>query len=186
MAKRLNARERGVVLWARRLLQEKLCIVDTETTGIDTNDEVFQVAGVLIDGAVIREQKAWMVKPKRVIHPKAQEVTGVTPAMLADKPDLAEVWSDIATWMSGRVMVAYNADFDRRLLWQSCYQRGLTFAPRRFECAMLAYGNFYGQWDDYWGSYKLVKLNFACKRQGVVLDNAKLLLALSDLEVARV
>jgi DNA polymerase-3 subunit epsilon len=54
-------------------------------------------------------------------------------------------------------VVIYNAEFDTRLLDQTCQRYGLdvlTDGGIKFECAMLWYAQFVGDWSDYHGGYR--------------------------------
>ena len=74
--------------------------------------------------------------------------------MVADAPAMASAWAAIDTIIGGKTIVAYNADFDKRLLEQS----GADTKKHTFDCAMRQYAKFVGEWAEWKGEYKWQKL----------------------------
>ena len=95
--------------------------IDTETTGVSNEDEVIQVAAILVDPVdfQILDRFETLVKADRPIHPKAQEVHGISAEMLQDKPTMQQVWQDstLSGWVQqSSVVLGHNVVFDIRML----------------------------------------------------------------------
>lgn len=132
-------------------------IIDTETTGLSGRDEVIEIAIIRPNGdAVFRSH----IKPpkRRKMPPEAEKIHGITLAFLKDKPTLADVWAGIERAVHGKILIAYNAEFDERLLRQTCKKYDLPALKNKWECAMLHYAAWVGEWNDYRNDYKWQKL----------------------------
>ena len=165
------------------MLTTRPLFLDTETTGLDRRAEVCQIAIVDYDGAVLLDT---LVKPPRRIPPDATAIHGITNAQVASAPTFAEILPQLDDLFYNRNVVIYNADYDVRLLRQSARAHGLTFEPRaQFHCAMVAYAQFHGEWDDYRGSYRWVKLGGALQNLGIDATGVALHTALADAEMTR-
>ena len=64
-----------------------------------------------------------------------------------------------------RDVIVYNATYDRRMLHQSTERAGLPKVPWKsfseWWCAMEAFAEIYGEWNDYHGNYRWQKLTTA-------------------------
>lgn len=139
-----------VVTWAKGL--GNFMVVDTETTGLDGDAEIIQIGIIDQDGAV---QLSSYVKPQEPIIEggKAHRVNGISNAMVASAPSFADLYPQIAALLAGRTVVAYNVDFDRRMLAQSCRRYRLELFEASWHCAMVAYAEWFGAWSNYRHSY---------------------------------
>lgn len=98
-----------------------VCIIDTETTGLDTNkDEIIELGYMLIEydqhGRFFDVIKRFnqLQQPSVPITPEITKITGITDEDLEGKSiDWNEVVSDIST---ASLLVAHNAQFDRKML----------------------------------------------------------------------
>lgn len=165
---------RKVAKWALGLVEHKegFVVIDTETTGTGTRDEVVQLGVIEYVEGEINVLLECLIKPLHVlISPDAAGITGITndtvrraPYINAYRPILEHILED-------RRVIAYNAAFDERLLRQSFYAGGLVF-PYTIECAMLPYAKFYGEWNDYREDWRWQKLVVACKQQNIPVVDA--------------
>lgn len=99
--------------------------VDTETTDLGPRAEIVELAIVGPDG---REFQA-LVKPGGTISCEAAQVHRIDTAALASAPPFAELAGEVRRRLAGRTVLAYNADFDRRVLWQA-FAQAVQPAPR--------------------------------------------------------
>lgn len=95
--------------------------IDTETTGVSKDDEILQIAAVLLDANTfaVKETFCTLVNPQRAIHPKASEVHGISEQDVADAPLLASVWqnSPIVAWAEQSLaLFGHNLAFDLRMM----------------------------------------------------------------------
>lgn len=155
---------------AQQWLRENCLIMDTETTGLGEDAEIVEVTIIDTDGQVLLNT---LVKPRSVIPASATAIHGITNEMVATAPSWPHVCRSLYDIISGRKVVIYNSDFDTRILDQTNDDWGITihFKIERptFECAMLAYAEFYGQNSER-GGYKWQKLTAAAEQQGVIIE----------------
>jgi DNA polymerase III epsilon subunit-like protein len=72
-----------------------LWLFDLEATGLDTTvEQVTQIAGIPLHRGEMLEDRAFsqLVKPGVPIPEEIQELTGITPARVADAPGFPEAW----------------------------------------------------------------------------------------------
>ena len=146
-------------------------ILDTETTGLDDKAEICQIAIIDSSGNVLLDT---LVKPTCSIPADASAAHGITDDMVKDAPGWADVASRVAEIISVRTVVTYNAGYDYRMLHQSSKAAGLDHWQDEsiWQCAMLAYAEHYGDWNDYRKSYRWVRLTDAAFMEDVIVENA--------------
>jgi DNA polymerase-3 subunit epsilon len=151
--------QRDSIAWAKSVLDQpdRYVILDTETTGTSSNDEVIQIGVIDPLGSVLLD---CLVKPaqKKHIPREATAIHRITMAMLENMPRYNEIADMLASVVQGRTVITYNAEFDRRLLMQSAEFAGGCVPPEPWECAMLQYSQFVGDWDTYRNAYRWQKL----------------------------
>jgi DNA polymerase-3 subunit epsilon len=150
--------------------QEPL-FLDTETTGLGARDEIVEICVLDSGGEVLMNQ---LVKPKRRIPRDATQVHGITEAHVAEAPSWSQVYPQVEELLGGRLVAAYNADFDRRMLVQTNLNHRVGLLPREVQwfCIMKAYAKFHGQWDSSRRSYRWQSLEQAGRQCGLRLPNS--------------
>lgn len=137
-------------------------VLDTETTGLDKDAEICQIAVIDAAGTVLLDT---LVKPVNPISAGAMAVHQITEAMVSDAPGWAVVSGLLLPILNGRDVIIYNAQFDRKLMHQSAEQCGMDKidwkAFARFHCAMLTFAQVFGDWNDYYKSYRWKTLHTA-------------------------
>lgn len=91
-------------------------VLDTETTGLSNQAEICQIAIVDHTGRVLLDQ---LVKPTLPIPIGATQIHGITDEVVVNQPTWQTVRERVISLIKGKVVVAYNADFDLRMLLQS-------------------------------------------------------------------
>lgn len=154
--KRADARS-----WARKLLSlpaDQWCILDTETTGLESHDQVVQIS--VIDGAgepLINNQ---LIRPTVPINREAESVHGITVEQLVDAPTFAEFVEQLDNALRNRIVVIYNANYDSRMLRQSLLADGNEHVfDFHSECAMQRYAEWFGEWNDRRGQFRWQRLH---------------------------
>lgn len=156
----LRARKQAVD-WARDLLKRDpttWVILDTETTGLGKDAQVIQIGVIDGNGAVLMDNV--LVKPTKPIPSDATAVHQITNEMVKNAPAFPDILPQLRDVIAGRLLVIYNAQYDMRLLVQSSKAHGfaLSLGIAGFTCAMLRYAEWFGDWNDYHGSFRWQKL----------------------------
>ena len=126
--------------WANAVLADgAACIVDVETSGLDGS--IIEIA--VIDAATGEVLLNTLVDCSPVeIEPGAVEVHGLTATDLAGAPRWSEVFPELAAATKNRVVLAYNAKFDRGRVLHDCRREGID--PAHLAGAFAPPG---GAWD---------------------------------------
>lgn len=159
------------VEWARKLLKDdRAIILDTETTGLGHRGEIVEIAIIDTVGQPLLDT---LVKPTIPIPAEATAIHGIGDGDVASAPAWPEVAPAVFSCLRNASQIAiYNAAYDRRLIYQSCVASGMTEPydrggwplpenglDRKISCAMQWYAMWYGDWNDYHGSYRWQKLD---------------------------
>lgn len=93
------------------------CVLDTETTGLSAYyDEVIQIGILRVRNGEITDRYEQLVKPENEIDGFITSLTGITNEMVADKPSIENVKSDVLAFLGSDVIVGHNTSFDIRFL----------------------------------------------------------------------
>jgi len=120
--------------------------------------EIVSLCILAPDGRVLLDS---LVKPMQEITNEASQVNGLSDAMLEDAPDFRDLLAQVQAILIGKAIVAYNAEFDQRMLYQTCRMRGLPadwLLAADWQCAMNAYAAWFGEWRDDYGTYRWQRL----------------------------
>jgi len=101
---------------AQRLLAGGFVVLDTETTGLDSEAQIVSIGIIDHTGAVLLDT---MVRPTIPIPDEVTAIHGITNEMVAGAPTMAQLYDQVRALLRGRTVVIYNAAFDLRLLEQS-------------------------------------------------------------------
>jgi DNA polymerase III subunit epsilon len=115
-------------------------VIDTETNGLGGDAcEMTEVGAVLVGGGELHDRWSTLVRTGAPLRRGIQRFTGITQEMVDGAPSLEDVLPELARRMDGKVMVAHNASFDRRVLRQAFERIGLEWpAPPVLCTAALA------------------------------------------------
>ena len=164
-------RQIEVIQWAQSLFAlPTFCILDTETTGLDDNAEIVEIAIIDKEGRTLINQ---LVKPTQRIPNEVIGIHGITDDEVKKAPTFKTVWPKVRKLLKDyQPIIIYNVNFDTRMLTQSCQKYGTTPKLERFTwyCAMNQYAYFYGEWSDYWDGWKWQKLINAAQWASEYLD----------------
>ena len=105
--------------------------LDTEATGLNDTDQICEIAILDVGGSVLFSS---LVQPSCAMNPAAASLHGITPEELADAPTWPHVHDAVAAILTGRLVIAHNADFDSRLLSQTCRAYGLDIPIADWDC----------------------------------------------------
>ena len=95
-------------------------VIDTETNGLGGDAcEMTEVGAVLVGGGELHDRWDSLVRTLAPLRRGIQRFTGITQAMVDGAPYPDAVLPQLQRRLRGRVMVAHNAPFDRRVLRQA-------------------------------------------------------------------
>ena len=114
-----------ILPWDELVEQDDILILDTETTGRGQQAEIIEIAMIDTTG---KERFQSLCKPKNPIPIPAMRVHKITDRMVAD----AKTWPDIhkavkKLFKQAEYVLAWNADFDERMLMQTASRYGLQW-----------------------------------------------------------
>jgi DNA polymerase III epsilon subunit-like protein len=86
---------------------------DVETTGLSPYQErVIEIGAVKFRNGEIIEEREWLIKPDRPIHPMAQRTHNISMDELKDSPAFKDIYDEFMAFIDGSVLMAHNARFD--------------------------------------------------------------------------
>ena len=94
-------------------------VLDTETTGLDPDlgDRIVEIGCLELINHVPTERSFHAyLNPGRPISPGASAISGITDAMLADKPEFAVVADELLAFIADSQLIIHNAPFDLKFL----------------------------------------------------------------------
>ncbi len=125
---------RQAAIAAKALLADNVVYLDTETTGMESHDQAIEIGIVDASGSILLETR---LKATVDSHWAAAKKHKITRAMLASAPEWPAVAGQEREALQGRVVVAYNAEFDVRILSQTAAAFGDRFdIGDQSQCAM--------------------------------------------------
>ena len=159
-----------VIQKAREILNLQPVVLDTETTGLGSYDEIIEIALVNYQGNVIYES---LVRPTIEIPPDSTRINRISNEMVKSSPSWKEVWNQVQPLLSRKPVVIYNSEFDVRLMQQSHRIARIpwtnVFTP---VCLMKLYAAFLGEWNSYKNDFRFVTLEKAGALSGIQLPNS--------------
>jgi len=119
------------------LAAAELVAVDTETNGRGGEGcELTEVGAVLVGGGELHDTWESLVGVQAPLSRGIERLTGITQGMVDAAPPPTEVLPELADLLRGRVMVAHNAAFDRRVLAQGFERAGLEWPDPPVLCTV--------------------------------------------------
>lgn len=129
-------------------------VIDVETTGLEDTDELLQVSVIDINGKVLVNS---YVKPiYHTIWPQAQEINNINWQTVKGAPEIHDIAAEIvAAIKDAPEIIGYNISFDIEVLERFGIN---VFSDKKITDVMDQFSELYGEWDDYYGSFKRQKL----------------------------
>lgn len=144
-------------------------ILDTETTGLSSEDEICDLAIIAANGDVLLNT---LIKPSLPIPPDATAIHGITPAMVKHAPCWPQIYEMVRPLLQKATVYAYNAPFDVRMLKQTCSIYGLKLPAFTDVCLMRAFSAQHST-KQYRGRPAWVSLEDAAMHYGLTLDTQR-------------
>lgn len=118
---KLSSKKGQAILKAQAWIAADTLFLDTETTGLDGDDQVIEIAVVDSRGLVLLETR---LRPSVPVSLEAQIIHGISAEALEDAPTWAEIAPRLRDLLEGRQVVAFNHAFDSRLMQQTAKAHG--------------------------------------------------------------
>lgn len=129
-----------ITTWLKSLDPETTYFLDLETTGVASHDEPIEIG---ICDFEEREILSTLIKPTVNIHPKAYDRHKIGYDLLVNAPLFLDISEEIKSLIDGKTLVAYNAQFDKRILNQTFLKFDLKCPSSEWTCLMTEYKNTY-------------------------------------------
>jgi DNA polymerase-3 subunit epsilon len=169
VAPTLSPRQQAVELACKVIAQQPVYL-DTETTGLESSDEIVEISIVNHEGQVLFNS---LVRPTQPIPAKATSIHGITNEEAQKGTPWPFVWQQIRPLLMNKTIVAYNSDFDYRMLQQSHARHKLPWKDRLYFFDLLKlYAQWRGEWDPQRRSWRYFSLDAAGKSAKIELPNA--------------
>lgn len=114
-------------------LNERALIVDTETVGSGPTIEIIEIAVGDVAGNILYES---LVQPVFNRLPPLSKHARFDRSAFDEAPYWIDLWPRVAELTDGKLLVAYNASFDRRALAAMMSRHALSSPERGWRCAM--------------------------------------------------
>ena len=114
-------------------LNERALLIDTETVGAGQTTEVIEVAVADHLGNILFES---LVRPLVNRLPPPSKHHRFIRSEFEAAPYWSDVWPEFSKLIENRLLVAYNASFDRRALAATCALYRVATQERAWRCAM--------------------------------------------------
>ena len=176
---------RQAIQWAQNLMARSFYVLDTETTGLGERDEIIQIGIVDAGGNAVLDQ---LIRPSMPIPPGAARVHGITDDDVINSPMFSSLYIKLSSLLAGETVIAYNMDFDWRMLQQTVARYRLpSIRIGKRDCAMKQYAKFKGKRSGQGRGYVWHKLTSALAQERIAVGDAHNALgdALMTLELVR-
>jgi len=160
----MNIKSANLERFIKMVRSETFFVLDTETTGLTNRAEICQIAIIDHEGTPLLNT---YVRPQRHIPGDATKIHGIRWSDVMSSPDWETVRGLVLDTIEGENVVVYNAVYDRRLMHQSDEALSLEKIEwgklSKYFCAMEAFAEIYGEWNEYRGNYRWQPLNEALR-----------------------
>ncbi len=113
--------------------------IDVETTGLDPRtDRIIEIGAIRYEEGQEQACLSQLINPGVAIPLRVQNLTGITPSMVRDKPTMAEVVPRLKELCGDLPLVAHNAAFDLAFLKAAFHSQGLELNNPVYDTAELA------------------------------------------------
>ncbi len=145
---------------------EKILVIDTETTGLKSNDEILQLSIINWDEKIILDE---LFKPaNKTRWTEASKINGIYPRHVKDQPSFYSKSHDVCEILQAAdVLIGYNVQFDLNMLSQN----GASINPKENNIKIIDVMGIsteaYGYYNSYFDNKKWIKLTDSIERSGI-------------------
>lgn len=111
----------GNVVSVRQALEKfdnKVCLLDTETTGLGKDDRIVEISLIPFDLTTMKMGKSssTFIDPKKRIPEEASKIHNIYDKDVAGKPTFDQIMPRLFPYLSSRLVVIHNSKFDMRMI----------------------------------------------------------------------
>lgn len=122
--------------YSKPLHKQKFAVVDLETTGLSAEtDRIIEVGIQVFTLEGPEESFSTLVNPKKKLSKFVTKLTGIEQADVEVAPMFSEIQTDIDKFISNKVVIGHNIDFDLNFL----AKQGLSWNQPKIDTLSLAY-----------------------------------------------
>lgn len=144
--------------WARAVLaDERVILLDTETTGLHGDVRMVEIAVIDTQGGTLLNTR---INPGIPIPCEASAIHCIRDEEVASCLSIPEVWPQIEAAVRDRRVLIYNAQYDRGVIANCAqvYGLGMPTEIASAGCLMNWYAHWCGAWDEYRESFRWQRL----------------------------
>jgi DNA polymerase III subunit epsilon len=173
-------REEAITV-AREVISKQPIYLDTETTGLNENDEIIEIAIIDHNGSLKLNS---LIRPTIQIPMSSTNINGISDPMVRQAPFWNSIWPQVNELLKNHIICTYNSEFDRRMMMQSQRKFKLPWDTGHFFFDIMGlFSIFNHEWDPIHRSYRLIRLENAGIKLGIHLPNSHR--SLDDTRLAR-
>jgi DNA polymerase-3 subunit epsilon len=135
--------DKKIIQGISKHIQRSLCIIDTETTNVDTNTaEIISFAGLRINPDGTYSVLEFICQPEGEIHPSASEVNGFYKTDLEHLPNFKKFIPELIQFLKDADINGYNViSFDVKIIKNQLKKHGIEdpFKEVKFADAFTIY-----------------------------------------------
>lgn len=121
----------------RLMMNRTFTVFDIETTGFspEKGSRIIDIGAVkIVDGKIVDEFQE-LVDPRQPVPAKITQLTTITNDMIKGKPTIEEVLPKFMKFAGNSVLVAHNAQFEKRFIEHDCSRLGI-YPKNEWLCTM--------------------------------------------------
>lgn len=147
---------------------DKYVILDTETTGLNDDDQVIQLTIIDLKGKTLINSYFYTDQP---VHWAAQKVHNISNKTIKKAPKWTNRWAEIEEILKNKIILAHNKSFDLRLIEQTCDRHNIKIDFDIQSACTLEYSRY---------KYSIGKLSEVARHLGVKFNSNELHNSLVD------
>lgn len=107
-------------------------VIDIETTGLKDDDEIIELAAILIKDKSVIDSYSSLINCNKKIPDEIINLTGITQDnLLNDGIQLKDAITNFLEFCGDNNLIGYNINFDMKFLQNSCKNNGLPFIKNK-------------------------------------------------------
>lgn len=119
--------------------KDKYVILDAETTGLESFDQVIELSIIDLNGNVLFNS---LFNPTIKVSKGAESVNGLNNKILSNEPLWSEKWEEIKSILENKIALIYNSPFDYGVIKQTCKVFNVEFFDFDVKCIMRLYSEY--------------------------------------------